>query len=354
VAIEIIKIGGSVWGERKNGGTPDSVELIASKIKRIDPNKKVVLVVSAFKGVTDNLIKEATSTLLTGCDPVTARHARSAYIAQGETEAANLIALALGTRSFQGIQVPFCTDDTDHPHIDLEASGEGLLGWLRNNKTAVVAGFQGVNRDTQIITTFARGGTDLSAIATAIILKDRFAEAGEEVVCRIIRDNGGVRTADPKLVEDAQIHSTLSYDELYAISVAGGGQQLMQTEAMALAKAHNVVLSVGRFDDEDQKETRVTSGQAKGKGIIAVACNSTGDARNFVDISVVGWHLNEATKGSMRQTLQQAGVEFTKIGTDEIEGVDPAISAISASVPNTPETVQTAVRALHEGFRLAA
>ena len=54
----------------------------------------------------------------------------------------------------------------------------------------VLAGFQGVN-DKGDVTTFGRGGSDLSAIAMAGALKAK--------TCQIFTDVEGVFTADPEL-----------------------------------------------------------------------------------------------------------------------------------------------------------
>ena len=68
------------------------------------------------------------------------------------------------------------------------------------DEIAVVAGFQGVHKPTNRVTTLGRGGSDTSAVAlAAAISADR---------CDIYTDVDGVYTADPRVVPKARSAST--------------------------------------------------------------------------------------------------------------------------------------------------
>ena len=351
----VVKIGGSTWGEPRNGDAPESVNLISAKLRDMAATGTVIPVVSAFKGVTDSLLRKIASIKKNDHLSRAEKSAYAAYASGGETEAATLLALALNARSFQGWQVPFITHgDPDRAEIDLAASGAKLIKHMRaGNRMAVVAGFQGLDKDENIPTAFARGGTDYSAIAAAIILQNSFAEAGDQVTCQIVRNEGGVRTADPKLVDNTAIHSRLSYDELYAVSVAGGGQQLIQTDAMKLARQYGVSLSIGPLGDAS-KLTSVGKERGTHNDIRGIACNNVGTARDFVEISVVGWGMTSATEQKAYELLLDAKVPVATRAKMVINDIHPELKGFKFGVRNDATLIKNGVNALHKGLALAA
>ncbi len=66
----------------------------------------------------------------------------------------------------------------------------------------MIAGFQGVHKETGRITTLGRGGSDTSAVAIAAAIQ---AER-----CDIYTDVDGVYTTDPRVVPRAQPPATRS------------------------------------------------------------------------------------------------------------------------------------------------
>ena len=95
------------------------------------------------------------------------------------------------------------------------------------------AGFQGVN-DNGDVTTFGRGGSDLSAIALAGALKAKS--------CQIFTDVEGVFTADPRIVPNACKIPAINYEEL--LELASSGSKVMQTRAVEFAQKHNIPFEV--------------------------------------------------------------------------------------------------------------
>ena len=80
-----------------------------------------------------------------------------------------------------------------------DINGDELIKRFRERKeVAVIAGFQGVHKETNRITTLGRGGSDTSAVAVAAAIQaDR---------CDIYTDVDGVYTTDPRVVPRAQRH----------------------------------------------------------------------------------------------------------------------------------------------------
>lgn len=197
----------------------------------IEAGHQLVVVVSAMGDTTDELLEKAYS--------LSARPSArelDALMATGEMQSAALLAISLNeagiaARSFNGRQAGIVTN-ADHgrariQHVDV---GE-LRRALADGLTPVVTGFQGVAPDGSM-TTLGRGGSDLTAIALAgALAADR---------CEIYSDVAGVYTADPRVIPDAVPLSTLSFDEM--MELASQGAQVLQTQAVAYAKEHEVTI----------------------------------------------------------------------------------------------------------------
>jgi aspartate kinase len=186
----------------KFGGTSvadmDRIRNVACHVKReVDAGYDVAVVVSAMSGTTNRLVE--------WCREAAALHDAREYdavVASGEQVTAGLLAITLegmgiNARSWQGWQLPILTDNAHGSARILDVNGAELIKRFREHKqTAVIAGFQGMNKETGRITTLGRGGSDTSAVAIA-------AAIGAER-CDIYTDVDGVYTPDPRVVPKAQ------------------------------------------------------------------------------------------------------------------------------------------------------
>src|SRR6266853_1762493 len=120
-----------------------------------------------------------------------------AVVASGEQVTAGLLAIVLegmgvNARSWQGWQLPILTSNAHASARIEDINGEELIKRFRERKeVAVIAGFQGMHKETGRITTFGRGGSDTSAVAIAAAIQ---AER-----CDIYTDVDGVYTTDPRV-----------------------------------------------------------------------------------------------------------------------------------------------------------
>jgi len=96
-----------------------------------------------------------------------------------------------------------------------------------------VAGFQGINPDSEI-TTLGRGGSDMTAVALAVVLNAK--------ECEIYTDVKGVYTTDPRVVKNARKLDTISYEEM--LEMASLGAQVMQPRSIEAASKFNMPLHV--------------------------------------------------------------------------------------------------------------
>lgn len=239
---------------QKYGGaslaTVNEIQNVALRIKEdYEKGNSLVVVVSARRGVTDALIKQAK--LL---NPRVNGEQLDRLISIGEIEMIALMEIAL-----EGVGVPAVSRTgaqagiiTDNSHTDaqIEEVSLGDIGErLGEGKIVVVAGFQGISREGRI-TTLGRGGSDLSTIALAIALKAD--------TCEFYKDVDGIYSSDPKLISDAVKLENISFDEL--LEMAACGSQVIQAQAIEMAKKHNMPFEV-RSSFTDEPGTRVREGR---------------------------------------------------------------------------------------------
>lgn len=227
---------------QKFGGTSvgdiAKIKNVAKKVKQeIDLGNKVVVVVSAMSGVTNQLVDY--------CNQMSSlidRKSIAEYdsiVATGEQVTCGLLALELQSigyqsRSFLGWQISAKTDQTHGKARIEEIDGSILLESMKTHDVLVVAGFQGISEETNRITTLGRGGSDTSAVAVAAAIKaDR---------CDIYTDVDGVYTTDPRITEKARKLNKVTYEEM--LEMAFSGSKVLQTRSVAMAMAHNVRVRV--------------------------------------------------------------------------------------------------------------
>ncbi len=294
MALIVQKYGGTSVGDT------DRILNVAKRIKSfVDNGHKVVVVVSARSGVTNDLIARA-KTFNENPD----EREMDMLLAVGEQETIALTAMALhslGVKAVSrtGAQAGIYTDFAHTKARITEITGGDIPKCLDEGKVVIVAGFQGVGRDGDV-TTLGRGGSDLSAIALAAALKAD--------LCQIYTDVSGVYTADPRIVKDAKKIPEMSYEEL--LEMASLGSKVMQARSVEFAQKHNVVFEVrSSFNNEsgtivkaettsledvvisgvavDKNQTKVTVSEIPDKpGIAANIFQCLGAAGIIVDMIV--------------------------------------------------------------------
>ena len=222
----------------KFGGTSvadvPQIKKIALKVKgEVDQGNRVIVVVSAMSGVTNNLIDLVNQTSknfsLTEYDVVlsTGEQITSALLSIALEE------LSLKARSWMGWQVPIVSDNTHGKAVIKDIKTSNLMDSIKKGYIAIVSGFQGISEDNRI-TTLGRGGSDTTAVALAAAFSaDR---------CDIYTDVEGVYTTDPRIVKKAKKLDFITYEEM--LELASQGAKVLQTRSVALAMKYNVNLRV--------------------------------------------------------------------------------------------------------------
>ena len=223
---------------KKFGGTSvgdvDRIKRVARRVKRTwSDGHAVVVVVSARAGVTNSLIERAKAIQKNPVD-----RELDVLMTCGEQETIALMCMALDALgvpavSRTGWQAGIQTEGLHAKSRIREVSGGDIRKQLKAGKVVVVAGFQGISAEGDL-TTFGRGGSDLSAIALAGSLRAK--------ACEIFTDVEGVFTADPRIVPDARKISAINYEEM--LELASSGSKVMQTRAVEFAQKHNIPFEV--------------------------------------------------------------------------------------------------------------
>ena len=289
----------------KFGGTSvadiDRIRNVAHHVKReVDAGHEVAVVVSAMSGTTDQLVKWCEQSLK--CRHIFDAREYDAVVASGEQVTAGLLAIALqdldvNARSWQGWQLPIETSEAHGSARILDVDGEALVRRFKErNEVAVIAGFQGVHRQTGRITTLGRGGSDTSAVAIAAAIRaDR---------CDIYTDVDGVYTTDPRVVPRARRLERIAFEEM--LELASLGAKVMQVRSVELGMVNNVRIFVrSSFDPPDKIDPH---GNPPG----TLICDE-GEIMEQQTVTGIAFSRDEA-QISVRQVLDKPGVAAALFG----------------------------------------
>lgn len=172
-------------------------------------------------------------------NPVPPAREMDMLLTAGERISNALVAMAIASfgaeaQSFTGSQAGVLTTERHGNARIVDVTPGRVRDALDQGKICLVAGFQGVNKDTRDVTTLGRGGSDTTAVALAAAL-------GADV-CEIYSDVDGVYTADPRLVPDAQKLNQLSFEEM--LELAASGSKILVLRSVEYARAFNVPIRV--------------------------------------------------------------------------------------------------------------
>ena len=182
----------------KFGGTSvadiERIRNVARHVKReVDAGHEVAVVVSAMAGATDRLVS--------WCREAAALHDAREYdavVSSGEQVTAGLLAIVLegmgvNARSWQGWQLPILTSNAHAAARVLDVNGAELVKRFKErHEVAVLAGFQGMHKETGRITTLGRGGSDTTALAVGDGAGTRAGAGAGSRLSKVERSSGGV------------------------------------------------------------------------------------------------------------------------------------------------------------------
>ena len=214
----------------------EGVKRVARRV--VDTQKAgndVVVVVSAMGDTTDELLDLAAEVT----SNVTPSRELDMLLTAGERISTAILSMAINdlgakAQSFTGSQAGMITDGVHGSARLVEVKPERIRESIDAGNIAIVAGFQGVNRQSGDITTLGRGGSDTTAVGLAAALKAD--------VCEIYSDVDGVFTADPRIVPTAHKLDTVTSEEM--LEMAANGAKILHLRSVEYARRFNLKLHV--------------------------------------------------------------------------------------------------------------
>ena len=224
----VIKFGGTSVGNIDR--IIDAAKIIK---KKFDKDYKIIVVVSAIAGKTNELIKQSEK-----ISKNFNKRELDVLLASGEQVTSALLAGALEekgvkAKSYMGWQIPILTDGEHNNSRIINMHVEKINKFISNNGVAIIPGFQGVSKEGEI-KTIGRGGSDATAVAIAKIFNTD--------QCEIYTDVEGVYSTDPRHFPKAKKINKISYEEMLEMSSLGA--KVMQSSAVQTAMMYDLPLHV--------------------------------------------------------------------------------------------------------------
>ena len=237
---KVLKFGGT------SVGSIERIKHAANIIKReLDQGNKLIVVVSAMAGKTNELISLSKSLSKNFIN-----RELDVLLSSGEQVSSALIAGALSelgikAKSFMNWQIPILTEGDHNNSRIINMNVETIDNFLADGGVAVIPGYQGISKEGEI-TTIGRGGSDATAVAIAKIFNTDS--------CEIYTDVDGVYSTDPNKIPVAKKIDRISYEEMLELSSLGA--KVMQPSAVQTAMIYEIPLQV-RSTFTDRQGTKI-------------------------------------------------------------------------------------------------
>lgn len=280
-------------------GTVDRIQNVARRaLASQRQGHKVVVIVSAMSGETNRLLGLAKQ-----ISELPDERELDVIASTGEQVTVGLLALAIQAQggsavSLLGHQVRILTDSAFARARIQDIDARAINAALDSGKIAVVAGFQGVDKDGNI-TTLGRGGSDTSAVAVAAALK---ADS-----CEIYTDVDGVYTADPNVVSTARKVERISYEEM--LELASLGAKVLQIRSVEFGMKYGVRIHV-RSSFNDNEGTWVVPEETDMEAVVVSGVTATKDEAK---ITLQGISDAPGIQAKVFKPLAEAGISLDVI-----------------------------------------
>ncbi len=313
--MKVLKFGGS------SVGNPERIKTVVGLIVEAAKVSKITVVISAFQGVTDQLLKvsklacagaaweaalaeikkkhisyveELSKHIKTGLNPVfinleerfkeladllhgiallkqCSPRAEDTVVAFGELLSCSIIAAygkALGhSFAFVDARELICTDATyNNARVDFEKTNVKIQSYCKDlEETPIITGFIGRAPDGST-TTLGRSGSDYTASIVGAAL--------DVSVIEIWTDVDGVMTADPRMVQGAFVLPKISYQE--AMEMAHFGAKVIHPQTVQPAVVKKIPLLIKNTFNPDAPGTLISE-ETTEDGLIVKGITSIDD-----------------------------------------------------------------------------
>ena len=292
MAKKVLKFGGT------SVGTIERIQHVAKIVKKEhDAGNKVIVVVSAMAGKTNELIKFSKK-----ISNDFNRRELDVLLSSGEQVTSALLAGALiekniKSKSWLNWQIPILTEG-EHLNARIVNMNISKINKFLEEGVAIIPGFQGISKDGEIMT-IGRGGSDATAVAIAKLFN---ADS-----CEIYTDVDGVYSTDPNKIPLAKKIEKISYDEMLELSTLGA--KVMQSSAVQTAMMYDIPLEV-KSTFTNRKGTKIFNQQNIDytKSVTGVAY-SKDDAK----ITLIGVEDKPGVAANIFEPLNQAQINVDMV-----------------------------------------
>ncbi|MGB3414867.1 MAG: aspartate kinase, partial [Microbacteriaceae bacterium] len=282
----------------------------------------VVVVVSAMGDTTDELLDLAHEVT-----PLPDPRELDMLLTSGERIAVALLAMTIKSmgydaRSYTGSQAGMETDG-QHGHariVNLQPAR--IQQALDDGAIAIVAGFQGFNRNTGDITTLGRGGSDTTAVALAAGLNAD--------VCEIYSDVDGIYTADPRVVPKARKIDVITSEEM--LEMAASGAKVLYIRAVEFARRHGVTIRARSSFSDDPGTLVVDHIENKDENMEEPIISGIATDKSEAKISVIGIPDIPGKAAKLFTVVAEAGANIDMI-VQNVSAASTGLTDISFTLP---------------------
>ena len=325
--------------QKFGGSSVADAESIMRVARRIVATREsghdVVVAVSAMGDTTDELVDLAHQ-ITDVPDP----RELDMLLTTGERISMALLAMAIKSlgheaRSYTGSQAGMMTTAQHGAARIVDVSPDRIRDALDEGAIAIVAGFQGFNRDSKDITTLGRGGSDTTAVALAAAL--------DAEVCEIYTDVDGVFTADPRIVPKAHKVDRVTFEEM--LELAAAGAKVLHIRAVEYARRHGVTIHVrSSFADTEGTFVIADRGENMEEPIITGVAGDLSEAK----ITVIGVPDIPGKAAEIFTIVAGTGANIDMI-VQNVSAQATALTDISFTLPKTDgEKTLRALRAAQD------
>ena len=311
--------------QKYGGSSVADAEGLKRVASRIVATKKaghqVAVVVSAMGDTTDELIDLAEQVT-----PMPNGRELDMLLTAGERISMALLAMAIGNlgheaRSFTGSQAGVLTTSTHGKARIIDVKPGRIIEALNDGAIAIVAGFQGINQDTNDVTTLGRGGSDTTAVALAAAL--------EADVCEIYTDVDGVYTADPRIVPAARKLDSVTYEEM--LELAASGAKVLHLRCVEYARRYDLPIHV-RSSFSNLEGTWVVKDHPEGANMEQAIIAGVAHDKSEAKITIVGVPDRTGVAARIFQTIADADINIDMI-VQNVSAAATGLTDISFTLP---------------------
>ena len=163
---------------------------------------------------------------------------------------------------------------------------------LKDTPQAVIPGFYGAGPSGEIIT-FSRGGSDITGSLVARAARAEIYENWTDV--------SGVLVADPRIVKDAAVINTITYEELRELSYMGA--TVLHEDAIFPVRAAGIPINIRNTNDPAAPGTMIVAGDsAESDALTGYTITGIAGKKGFCAINIQKAMMN-AELGFCRKVL---------------------------------------------------